>query len=130
MLNRKKDSMRDFFKKLICEDLDNDISTRILNIISKGYIIENISHSIYNIVKIRGALIVVIEVKCFDYELTQRRTGYFALEYFYTDGYGYRAFFRYSRSMPIEIKLAADVPYGGWFKDERQIAEEERHFKT
>jgi len=29
--------------------------------------------------------------------------------------------------MPIELKIAANVPYGSWFKDKRQVEAETRY---
>ena len=125
MQSLNKHYMVHFFKEFICKDLDNDISTRILGIIARSYAIEDITHSIYDIVKVNNDLAVIIQVKCYDYKLKKKVKGYFALEYFYIAG-RYRAVGLYSRSMPMEIKAAAKVPYGGWFKDARQAEDEKR----
>ena len=71
-----------FFNEYINEDVANDIS-KLLDTISSGYTIKNITHSIHNIVKIDEAFFVVIEVKCCDYAIRKKRKGYFAIEYIF-----------------------------------------------
>ena len=129
MLNLRKRHMVQFFKQYINPDLDRHIADRLLHIITIGFTVNNVSYSVYDIIKTNKTLAVIIEVKCFDYELKRRCKGYFALEYGCVEQLGYVVFNRYSRSMPMEFKLAADIPYGGWWKDKRQAEEEDRYFR-
>ena len=114
MLCKRNNLKAVFFKEFINECLEEEISSYLIDTIKNGYTVRGISHSIRDIVKIDAAIIVVVEVKGFDYALKRRCKGYFALEYSCVSNNGYIVVSRYSRSMPDAIKKAANVPYGGW----------------
>ena len=114
------------FKEVLNVDVESDISD-VLRILSKAHAINDITYSIYNVVWREYSFMVIIEVKCFDYDLNSKRKGYYGLEYLKIEEREFIHTKCYSRSMPIEVKIAAHVPYGGWYKDERQVADEENY---
>jgi len=77
-----------------------------------------------------GTFEVIIKVKGFDYKLKKKRTGYFSLEYLYVPSTReYLILTQRSRSMSVETKLAAKIPYGGWSKDTGQIEQEKMYYQ-
>jgi|GEM_PF-1556678 len=127
---RKDRVLKAYFEKCFKRNLDDDINEKIIKTIKSGFTIKNIKYSVVNIVSPNGLIEVIVEAKAYDYGIKKRVIGYFSLEYFYVPELEeFHISSRQSRSMSIETKLAADIPYGGWFKDDRQI-EDEKNYLT
>lgn len=128
-IRRDKSTLKDHFDKCFKRSLDDDINEEIISIIETGFTIRSTKYSVVDIVRPRDLFQVVIKVDAYDYGIKKRVTGYFMLEYLYVPEI--KEFIissRCSRSMPIETKRAAKIPYGGWFKDCRQAADEEKAY--
>ena len=130
-IRRDKTTLQDSFDKCFKRSLDDDINNEIITIIKIGFTVRNIKYSVVDIVKPRDLFQVVIKVNAYDYGIRKRVTGYFMLEYLYVPAIEeFIISSRMSRSMPIETKQAVKIPYGGWFKDDRQANDEKVHMCT
>ena len=130
-IKRDKSVLKDIFDNCFKRSLDNDINNEIIEIIKTGFTIKSVKYSIVDIVRPRDLFQVVIRISAYDYGIRKRVRGYFMLEYLYVPAI--KEFIissRCSRSMPIETKLAAKIPYGGWFKDYRQVKDEEAYYSA
>ena len=101
----------DFLKRNITDDVDE----RIIDVIKRGYTIEKVKYTFDDIVFKKKSVEVIVRVRAYDYALKKKVTGYFSIEYCHFSGS--ILCFNWSRSMSLETKLAANVPYGGWFKE-------------
>lgn len=126
---KKVKTLDSHFEKVLNRNLDDDIKTQIISTITSGFTIKNPTYSVVNVVRSARTLKVIVEVKAYDYEMKKNVTGYFSLEYFYVPELEeFHICSKQSRSMSMETKLAANIPYGGWFKDDRQIRDEKDYW--
>lgn len=112
--------------KYICNILKRDIGInikeRIINIIKQLNTVDKISYQVIGMVSYSyRSHEVVIMVKCFDYEIRKKATGYFSIEYLYLPNTNeYVTASSHSRSMSITVKTILEILYGGWCLDEKQ----------
>jgi hypothetical protein len=121
---------KDFIEDLIKRNLDEDIQNCIIRIIEKGVTIKNPKYAVISYARSLYDFEVIVRIKAYDYTLKKKITGYFSIGFFYVRTLSeFHIAFRKSRSIDIKTKLAADIPYGGWFKDARQIEDEKDYYK-